>query len=62
MQLGYKAFYPGKHPIEITTAKSSYEAQCMAATLWNLKPSQRYKVTVVLCEKDGQQVTHVATE
>ena len=60
--LGFKAYCTGKQPIEITTAKSSYEAQCMAATLWNMKPSQRHKITVVLCEKDGQQVTHTAVD
>lgn len=60
--LNYKAFYNGKQPIEILDAESSYDAQQRAAVVWNLKPSQRYKVIVVLCEKDGQQVTHVATE
>jgi hypothetical protein len=58
----YKAFYKGKQPIEIHTAKTSYEAQCMAATIWNLKPSKRCDVTVVLAEKDGKPVVHVATE
>ncbi len=58
---GYKAFYKGKQPIEVY-ASSSYEAQCDAATLWNLKPSKRCDVTVVLCEKQGEQVTHIATE
>lgn len=60
--MNYKAFYAGKHPIEIYDAKSSYDAQCRAAVVWNLKPSQRPNVTVVLCEKDGEQVIHVATE
>lgn len=58
----YKAFCTGKTPIEIMGAKSSYDAQCRAAVVWNMKPSQRHKITVVLCEKDGQQITHVATE
>jgi hypothetical protein len=58
----YKAFCPGKHPIEIMGAKSSYDAQQRAAAVWDLKPSQRHQVTVMLCEKDGKQVTHVATE
>ena len=57
---GYKAFLKGKQPIEVY-ADSSYAAQCQAAVLWNLKPSKRCEITVVLCEKDGQQVTHVAT-
>ena len=58
----YKAFMSGKTPIIITTANSSFEAQKMAATLWNLKPSQRHKVTVVLAEKDGKPVTHNPAE
>ena len=62
MANNYKAFCTGKHPIEISNAESSYAAQCQAAVLWNMKPSQRYKITVVLCEKDGKQVTHIATE
>lgn len=62
MKLGYKAFYRGKTPIEITQATSSYEAQKLAAEVWNLKPSQRHNVTVVLCEKDGVPVVHSTTE
>jgi hypothetical protein len=58
--LKFKAFFGGKQPIEITTAKSAYEAQCMAATLWNLKPSKRHMVHVVLCEVDGRQIIHSA--
>jgi hypothetical protein len=55
---GYKAFYKGRS-IEIT-AETSYKAQLKAAEIFKAKKS--YDVTVVLCEKDGQQVTHVATE
>lgn len=62
MKLGFKAFCHGKQPIEITTAKSVYEAQCMAARLWNMKPSQQHRISVVLCEKDGEQVTHIAVD
>lgn len=62
MTLGFKAFCKGKQPIEIFTAKSVYEAQCMAARLWNMKPSQQYKISIVLCEKDGQPVVHSTTE
>ena len=58
---GYKAFYKGKNPIEVY-ADTSYQAQCQAAVLWNLKPSKRCDITVVLCEKAGEQVAHVATE
>ncbi len=58
---GYKAFYKGKVAIEVY-ADTSYQAQCQAAIVWNLKPSQRMNVTVVLCELNGKQVTHIATE
>jgi hypothetical protein len=58
---GYKAFYANKQPIEIY-AGSSYAAQLQAATVWNLKPSQRHKITVVLAELDGKPVTHIASE
>jgi hypothetical protein len=58
---GYKAFYKGKHPIEVY-ADTSYQAQCQAAVLWNLKPSKRCDIMVVLCEKQGEQVTHIGTE
>ena len=51
---GYKAFYRSRQ-IEVV-AESSYEAQKKAAKLLGAKKS--YEVTVVLCEKDGQQVTH----
>lgn len=57
MQLGFIALFNGKK-LEIRDASSLYDAQCKAAALWNVKPSQRYKIAVVLCEKDGQQVTH----
>jgi hypothetical protein len=55
----YKAFLANKLPIDILNCKTSYEAQQRAATLWNLKPSQRSKITVVLCEKDSEQVIHL---
>ena len=58
---GYKAFCTGKNPIEVY-ADTSYRAQCQAAVSWNMKPSQRHKITVVLCEKQGEQVTHVAVD
>jgi len=51
---GYKAFYKGKS-IEVY-ANTSYEAQEKAAKLFKARKS--YQVTVVLCEKAGQQVTH----
>ena len=55
---GYKAFYKGQET-EVQ-AETSYKAQKLAAEVFKAKKS--YDVTVVLCEKDGQQVTHVATE
>lgn len=58
---GYKCFYKKYNPIEVH-ADTSYQAQCQAAVLWNLKPSKRCDISVVLCEKQGEQVTHVATE
>jgi hypothetical protein len=51
---GYIAFYKGKQ-IEVY-ANSSYEAQTKASAL--LKARKSYDVTVVLAEKNGQQVTH----
>ena len=51
---GYKAFYKGKS-IEVY-ANTSYEAQKKAAEIF--KARKTYQVTVVICEKDGQQVTH----
>ena len=52
----YIAFYKGKR-IEVT-AETSYKAQLEAARV--LKAKKSYDVTVVLAEKDGGQVTHVA--
>lgn len=55
---GYVAFYRGKR-IEVQ-AETSYKAQLKAAELFRTKKS--YEVTVVLAEKDGEQVTHVAVD
>jgi len=57
---GYIAFYKDKK-IEVY-ANSSYEAQKEAAAQLAVHPSKRYTVTVVLAEKNGEQVTHTATE
>jgi hypothetical protein len=51
---GYKAFYKGKE-LEVF-AETSYKAQLEAAKLFKARKS--YDVTVVLCEKDGEQVIH----
>ena len=52
----YKAFYKGKS-IDVM-ANTSYEAQKLAALKFKAKKS--YEVTVILCEKHGEQVTHNA--
>ena len=51
---GYIAFYKGKQ-LEVK-ANSSYEAQQKAAQMFRARKS--YEVTVILAEKNGQQVTH----
>lgn len=51
---GYKAFYKGRET-EVM-ADTSYEAQQKAAAFFKAKKS--HEVTVVLCEKQGQQVVH----
>jgi hypothetical protein len=49
---GYKAFYKGK-VIEVY-AETSREAQMKAAIVFKAK--KHYEVTVVLCERQGEQV------
>ena len=51
---GYIAFYRGKQ-LEVF-ADSSYAAQQKAAALFRARKA--YEVTVVLAERDGQQVEH----
>jgi hypothetical protein len=51
---GYIAFHKGRR-IEVH-ASSSYEAQQKAAAV--LKVKKAYEVTVVLAERNGEQVTH----
>jgi hypothetical protein len=59
---GYKCFYKRYNPIEVYS-DTSYHAQLQAAKVWNLKPSQRKDVTVVLCERaDGSEVIHTAVD
>lgn len=53
---GYLAFYKGKK-MEIFAA-TSYEAQQKAALAFRAKKS--YDVTVMICEKDSEQVVHAA--
>jgi len=49
---GYKCFYKGK-TVEVY-ADTSYAAQQKAAAIFKVKKS--YEITVVLCEKRGEQV------
>lgn len=51
---GYKAFYRNK-TCEVM-ASTSYEAQQKAALIFKAKKA--YDVNVILCEKEGEQVTH----
>jgi hypothetical protein len=51
---GYIAFYRGKK-MEVYAA-TSLEARDKAASAF--KARKAYDVTVMLCEKDGEQVTH----
>jgi hypothetical protein len=51
---GYKAFYKNR-TCEVY-ADTSYQAQQKAAAIFKAKKA--YEVTVVLCEKQGVQVTH----
>jgi hypothetical protein len=53
---GYKAFYNGKET-EVW-ADTSLQARDKAVAFWKVKPMYAYKVTVVLCEKKGEQVVH----
>lgn len=55
---GYVCFYKGKrHEVH---AKTSYEAQQLAAKHFKAKKS--YDINVVLAEKNGEQVTHTAVD
>lgn len=51
---GYKTFYRGR-TLDVY-AKTPLEAQEKAAK--QFKARKHYDVTVVLCELDGEQVTH----
>jgi ATP-dependent DNA ligase len=53
---GYIAFHKGRR-VEVY-ASSSYDAQQRAAAMLKVKATKSYEVTVVLAEKDGEQVTH----
>lgn len=55
---GYVGFYKQKR-VEVY-AETLYEAQQKAAKLLGAKKS--YEITVMLAEKDGEQVTHTAVD
>lgn len=54
----YVAFYRGK--TAQVRADTAYDAQRIAAELF--KARKQYEVTVVLAEKDGNQVVHTPAE
>jgi hypothetical protein len=53
---GYIAFFKDKQT-EVY-AETSLKARDKAAEFFKVKPKNAYQVSVVLCEKDGEQVTH----
>ena len=53
---GYVCFYKGKK-FEVA-ADTTYSAQIICAQEHNIKDKDRHKITVVLAEKNGKQVTH----
>ena len=54
---GYKAFYKDRQCDVM--ADTSFEAQKKAAAIFKAK--RAHEVTIMLCEKNGEQVTHVPT-
>ena len=56
MTYGYVCFYKGKR-FEVT-AENTYEAQKKAVSHFKVKPKQTHMVSVVLAEKNGEQVAH----
>jgi hypothetical protein len=57
---GYKAFYNGKS-IEVY-ADRLIDAKEKAVAAFKPPKSKRHMVSVVLCEKSGETVTHSTTE
>ena len=57
---GYKAFFNSKETD--IYANSQYEAKLKAVAFFKPRKSQAHMVHVHLCELDGKQVVHVATE
>lgn len=57
---GYKAFLNGR--VVDVYADSAYAAKLKAIVLLKARRFQEHLVSVVLCEKDGQTVTHSTAE
>jgi hypothetical protein len=57
---GYKAFYSGKE-IEVY-AETLLAAKQKAVAAFKVRPKKAHMVSVVLCEKDGETVTHSTAE
>lgn len=57
---GYKAFYSGES-IEIY-AETLLAAKQKAVAAFKVRPKKAHMVSVVLCEKDGQTVSHSTAE
>lgn len=57
---GYVCFYNDKR-IEVY-ANTTYEAQMLAAKQLKVKDKNQYKITVVLAEKNGEEVIHTAVD
>ena len=55
---GYKCFWRGK-TCEVQ-ADTSLKAQEAAQAIFGRRCKKRYEINVVLCEKQGEQVTHTA--
>lgn len=56
---GYIAFYNDK-TVEVW-ADTSFDAQKEAQRKLKVSEKNRYKITVCLCEKEGEQVIHDTT-
>lgn len=57
---GYKAFYNGR--TADIYAETSRAAQLKAAEIFRVSPKKVYQISVVLCEKDGESVSHSGAE
>jgi hypothetical protein len=57
---GFKAFYGGKE-IEIY-AETALAAKQKAVAAFKVSPKKQHMVSIVLCEKNGETVTHSTSE